>query len=232
MSHDIVRIPVPGTDRALDAALIDGKPFVALKPLCEALGIDHKNQREKLKARSWATGVLSTSVAEDGKPREMFMIDRRTMTMWLATLDENRVNEESRPLVQKFQAEAADALDSYFNDGPDAELSPFDFMRYQIDRMELAQRTADEALRVGQGNSARLDAIEGNHDWSTALGFAKFHKIADTSEQTLRNVGARASFLAKPHGIAPVKVKHFRYGTQNSYPDWLWMEAFQDLGLM
>lgn len=40
------------------------------------------------------------------------MIDRRTLTMWLATLDENRVAEAARPVVVAFQAEAADALDA------------------------------------------------------------------------------------------------------------------------
>lgn len=29
--------------------------------------------------KSWATRVMMTSVAEDGKTREMFMVDRRTL---------------------------------------------------------------------------------------------------------------------------------------------------------
>src|SRR5258707_9945114 len=62
----------------------DGEPVVALRPLCDALGIDYSNQLKKLRSRSWATVVLSTTVAGDGLVRQMAMIDRRTLTMRLA----------------------------------------------------------------------------------------------------------------------------------------------------
>jgi hypothetical protein len=117
MTTQLATIPVPGADAALVGALIDGKPFVALKQMCEAIGIDVESQRRKLKTKSWAVSVMSTATAADGKTYEMFMIDRRTMTMWLATIDENRVAEHARPTVRAFQAEAADALDAYFHDG-------------------------------------------------------------------------------------------------------------------
>lgn len=129
MSAVLTTIPIPGVDATLVATLVDGTPFVALKPMCEAIGIDADNQRRKLQSKSWASAVLST-VQVGGQGREMFMIDRRTMTMWLATIDENRVNERSRPIVRAFQREAADALDAYFNDGgainPNATVDQFD----------------------------------------------------------------------------------------------------------
>ena len=72
-----------------------------------------------------------TSVAADGKTREMVFIDRRTFTMWLATIDTGRVkNERTRELVRTYQCEAADALDRYFNEGvainPRAVGAPYD----------------------------------------------------------------------------------------------------------
>ncbi|WP_433658083.1 phage antirepressor N-terminal domain-containing protein [Nocardia sp. CA-128927] len=116
-SGGLARIRVPGTDESLVATLIDDTAFVALKPMCEALGIDTESQRRKLKAKSWSVAVMNTATGADGKNYEMFMIDRRTMTMWLATIDENRVAEQARPTVQAFQREAADALDAYFHTG-------------------------------------------------------------------------------------------------------------------
>ncbi|AMS03208.1 hypothetical protein SEA_NYMPHADORA_49 [Gordonia phage Nymphadora] len=47
----------------------------------------------------------------------MVMVDRRTFTMWLATIDPSRVSETARPIIEAFQAEAADALDAYFHEG-------------------------------------------------------------------------------------------------------------------
>ena len=114
---ELATIPVPGADAALAATLIDGKPFAALRPMCEALGIDYSNQLKKLRAKSWAVVVLSTTTGSDGKTYEMTMIDRRTMTMWLATIDENRVAESARPTIRAFQSQAADALDAYFHEG-------------------------------------------------------------------------------------------------------------------
>ena len=59
-----------------------------------------------------------TSTGADGKSYEMTFIDRRTFTMWLATIDTSRVkNERTRELVRTYQCEAADALDRYFHEG-------------------------------------------------------------------------------------------------------------------
>lgn len=130
----LVHIDVPSTDAKIAAVEIDGQPMVAFKPLCEAIGVAQQKQAEKLRRRSWATVTPRVVVAADGKAREMLMIDQRTMTMWLATLDENRVSDEARPVVIAFQAEAADALHKYFRDGRaenprGTALSTFDILR-------------------------------------------------------------------------------------------------------
>lgn len=117
MPAELVPVPVPGTDRQIMATVIDGKPFVSLRHACEAIGIDVESQRKKLNGKSWAVAVMSTATAADGKAYETTMIDRRTFTMWLATIDTNRVGPEARPIIEAFQAEAADALDAYFNEG-------------------------------------------------------------------------------------------------------------------
>ncbi|MCP5775359.1 phage antirepressor N-terminal domain-containing protein, partial [Klebsiella pneumoniae] len=80
----------------------DGTEWAAVRPICDALGIDSKSQRAKLHGKNWATGVIITSVGADGKSREMFMVDRRTLTMWLATIDTNRVSEAARPTLEAY----------------------------------------------------------------------------------------------------------------------------------
>lgn len=225
-------IPVPGTDAPIMAALIDNRPMVALRPMCEALGIDADSQLQKLKTRSWATTALSPVVAADGRTRDMVMIDRRTMTMWLATLNENRVRTEVRPVLVALQAEAADALDAYFTAGvavAPQSLSTFDILRAQIDQLETAQRTADEAKEIATRSEARLDAMEGRHDWYSALGYARLHRLPNTSSQFLNKVGRQASSIAKARSIEPVKVPHQLFGEVNSYPAWIWDIALDGL---
>lgn len=118
MTAALVPVSVPGTDRSIMATLVDGKPLVSLRHACDAIGIDSKNQRVKLQSKSWASGVLITSqLPGEPQAREYYMVDRRTFTMWLATIDTNRVSADARPIIEAFQAEAADALDAYFHAG-------------------------------------------------------------------------------------------------------------------
>lgn len=89
--------------------------FIALKPMCNALGIDSWSQIEKLKARSWATTRKIPVVAADGKTREMTALHKDAVPMWLATLSENKVKPEARPTLIAYQREATKALNNYFN---------------------------------------------------------------------------------------------------------------------
>lgn len=116
MSNEIATIPVPGAGASLKAVQADGKEWASITHVCEALGIDSKSQRRKLHEKPWACGVMMT-LQVAGQGREMFMIDRRTLTMWLATIDANRVTPGARPTLVAFQNEAADALDNYFHNG-------------------------------------------------------------------------------------------------------------------
>ena len=111
---ELTRIPFHDTTIYTTA---DGT-YVALRPVCEALGLDIDGQSQRLQRQSWATTCMMQAVAADGKTRELIFIDRRTFTMWLATIDTGRVkNERTRELVRTYQCEAADALDKYFNEG-------------------------------------------------------------------------------------------------------------------
>ncbi|MCZ9296555.1 phage antirepressor N-terminal domain-containing protein [Corynebacterium yonathiae] len=144
MDNQLVTIPIPGTSNPIMAVQHDGTEWAAVRPICDALGIDSKSQRAKLHGKNWATGVIITSVGADGKSREMFMVDRRTLTMWLATIDTNRVSEAARPTLEAYQLEAANALDAYFHKGgainPRAEEHQLNaLMRESQMRMELCQ---------------------------------------------------------------------------------------------
>lgn len=111
-----------------------------------------------------------------------------------------------------------------------AAMSVFDLMRAQIDQVEAAHRAAEEAKAIATKTEARLDAIEGRHEWYAALGYARLKGIKNTSTQFLNRVGRQASAIAKSNGIAPVKVPHHLYGEVNSYPAWVWEIAFEGRG--
>lgn len=115
MSNQIAAIPFHG--QTVQSVEVDGKPYVVFRPLVESIGMDYRSQSRRLSSKSWPTMVKMTMVGADGKNREMTCVDIRTLTMWLATIDENRVSEESRPLVVAYQNEVADAIESYWANG-------------------------------------------------------------------------------------------------------------------
>lgn len=108
---------IPFHGQVIQSVEVDGKPYVVFRPLVESLGLGYGSQTQKLKGKSWATVTNIVTVGADGRSREMSCVDLRTLTMWLATIDENRVSEEARPLVVAYQSEVADAIESYWSRG-------------------------------------------------------------------------------------------------------------------
>ncbi|WP_345633458.1 phage antirepressor N-terminal domain-containing protein [Streptomyces lacrimifluminis] len=114
-SREVVKLDLSAG--SIDTVLVDGAPYVVARPAVESLGLDWKNQHDKLRSRSWATMVQATMVAADGKAREMTVVPVRTFLMLLATINEHRVAEAHRKTLIAFQNETADAIESYWTQG-------------------------------------------------------------------------------------------------------------------
>lgn len=221
MNAELVHVPVPGADDLL-ALQADGREWAALKPMCDTLGISYPAQVRKLQRRSWA-GIAQKATPSAGGMQQTTVIDSETIPMWLATIDENRVAEEARPKLVAYQREARHALDAYFNKR--AVVAPpvnqFDVLRAAIDQIEAAQREASEAKAIATKTEARLDAIEGKHDWFSAIAYARLHDLP-TNTQFLQKLGGCAGRIGRSHGIEPTQVQHQLYGWVNSWPAWVW----------
>ena len=90
---DITKIPFHGT--TIVATEIDGVPHVAVKPVCEAIGLDYSAQYRRIHRQPWATVAMMTTVGADGKNRDMTFLSRKSFPMWLATIDTARIKDES-----------------------------------------------------------------------------------------------------------------------------------------
>lgn len=95
----------------------DPRQLVPIKPICDALGIDAKAQRNRIDRDEIlnSTGVIMTSVAADGKEREMYCIPLRYVFGWLFSIDTNRVDEEARSSVIKYKMQCYDVLYDHFS---------------------------------------------------------------------------------------------------------------------
>lgn len=155
MTTQLVSIPFHGS--TVHAVDVDGKPHVVFRPLVESLGMDYASQFRRLSRKSWATIVKTATVGADGKNRDMTVIDIRTLTMWLATIDENRVSEEARPLVVAYQAEIADVIESYWAQG--GAINP----RATGEQLDRLQQSIDHAKGQAQVLSLLRGVVDAQH---------------------------------------------------------------------
>ena len=161
MSNDIVEIPFHN-DTLIAHRSEDGDVFVALRPICNSMGIDFSGQLQKMKRQPWATvGELHT-VGADGKTRDMTSVNRKTLTMWLATIDASRLkDEQARRNVIVYQKEAAEALDQYFNEGGAIRVSGTDSDEDIMARAVLvAQKTIERKNQQLQAKDAQVKELE------------------------------------------------------------------------
>ncbi len=161
MSNDIVEIPFHN-DTLIAHRSEDGDVFVALRPICNSMGIDFSGQLQKMKRQPWATvGELHT-VGADGKTRDMTSVNRKTLTMWLATIDASRLkDEQARRNVIVYQQEAAEALDKYFNEGGAIRVSDADSDEDIMARAVLvAQKTIERKNQQLQAKDNQIKELE------------------------------------------------------------------------
>lgn len=161
MSNDIVEVPFNGS-MMIAQRFDDGEIYTALKPICENIGIDFNGQKQRLERTPWATMCVMHTVAADGKNRDMTAISCKTLTMWLATIDTNRLSDEqARHNVTVYQQEAAEALDKYFNEGGAIRVSDADSDEDIMARAVLvAQKTIERKNQQLQAKDEQIRELE------------------------------------------------------------------------
>lgn len=100
----------------VDIVSTNDEQMVAIKPICEALGIDFSRQLKKIKEDedlSLVVGVLPT-VGADGKEREMSCLPVRYIFGWLFTINPANVKPEAKEAVRNYRKMCYDVLYEHF----------------------------------------------------------------------------------------------------------------------
>ncbi len=199
MSNDIVEVPFNGS-MMIAQRFDDGEIYTALKPICENIGIDFNGQKQRLERTPWATMCVMHTVAADGKNRDMTAISRKTLTMWLATIDTNRLSDEhARRNVTVYQQEAAEALDKYFNEGGAIRVSDADSDEDIMARAVLvAQKTIEHKNRQIAEKDAQIKVLEPKALFADAVaasdGTCLVGELAKMLRQNGLNIGQNRLF--------------------------------------
>ena len=95
------------------------QPYTPMRPIVENMGLDWKSQSAKLNANRgrWATVAIISTVAQDGREREMLCLPVRKLPAFLASINPRKVRPELRERIELYQAECDDALWDYWMHG-------------------------------------------------------------------------------------------------------------------
>lgn len=95
----------------------DGEVYVPIKPICEAIGITDRPQREKLQTDEFfdSVGTIIVSTGADGKSYEMYALPLKYIYGWLATINPGKVAPEAREAVTRYRRECYEVLYEHFS---------------------------------------------------------------------------------------------------------------------
>ena len=122
-------VEVQFNNQTLLATLVDGVPYVAIKPICENLGVSWNGQFERINRHPVLSECIrmirTTCLGIDGKSYniEMVTLPLSKLNGWMFGIDANRVNKKAQDAVILYQEKCFDVLADYFlPKAPDAPL--------------------------------------------------------------------------------------------------------------
>lgn len=108
-------VPVEFHGSTLYAITVDGVHHVALRPICDALGIDWEAQRQRIKRNPVLTeGACVMKAPSAGGEQETLTLPLSMLNGWLFGVSVNRVKPELRENLIRYQRECFDVLAQHF----------------------------------------------------------------------------------------------------------------------
>lgn len=175
-SREVVKLDLSAG--SVQTILVDGVPHVVFRPAVESIGLAYSAQLRKLRDRSWASRVDIDTTGADGKTYRMVAVDIRTFLMWLATVNETKVAEATRPTLVAYQRETATAVNDYWTKG--GAISEH-ATGEQLDALE--QQIEERRARRALGLVRLIAAMDDNVDprWKRSR---QLHHYAEASGET------------------------------------------------
>lgn len=106
-------------DQSLITLQKDNVAYVAMKSVCDNIGLDWEAQRQRISRDEVlnSTACMIKAVATDGKMRELLCLPIHYLNGWLFGVDVNRVKENNREKLITYKKECYQALHDYWHKG-------------------------------------------------------------------------------------------------------------------
>lgn len=163
---------------SLQVVADDREQLVAVKPVCEIIGVAYPPQFTKLKEHPifGSTITLSVTVGSDGKEREMACIPLQFFPGWLFSINPDNVKEEARENLIKYQLECNKVLFDYF-------FSRVDFSQKKEKIVAKAKEVCDEKEEQLRIAKSELKVAENELNKALAMTFENWQ--ADRQQLTI-----------------------------------------------
>lgn len=163
---------------SLQVVADDREQLVAVKPVCEILGVAYPPQYTKLKEHPLFSSVITLSVTtgSDGKAYEMVCIPLRYFSSWLFSINPDNVKEEIRDNVLEFQKKCNDVLFDYF-------FNRADFAYKKEKAVAKAKEVYDEKAELLRVAKSELKVAETNFNKALNVTFEDY--LNDRQQLTL-----------------------------------------------
>ena len=175
------RALVPTDERAVDfygdelkVYVLDGEPYVPLRPICDFLGVSWSGQRQRVvrdPVLSKATRFVRVTHTNLGGRPELLCLPLRYLNGWLFGISSSRVREELREKLIQYQRECYDALARAFQGtaaSPSSALTQIRDMALAIANMAEQQMLLEGRVTTTETRLDRAAVVVG--DLSKRLG--------------------------------------------------------------
>ena len=96
----------------------NGEQLVAMKPICEAIGLSWQGQNDRIKRDEVLNnGIRVIRIPSKGGTQETMCLPLKFINGWLFGIDIARCREEIRPRLTEYKRECYDALAAYWMTG-------------------------------------------------------------------------------------------------------------------
>lgn len=128
---------VPFHGMSLTALQVDGAPYVAIRPICDALGLNWSSQRKRiLRDPELKSGVVMMATPSAGGAQKTILLPLNLLNGWLFGVEVARVRADLRERMNWYRRECYDVLARHFGLGGCDAVSEL--------REQLLQAEADE----------------------------------------------------------------------------------------
>lgn len=189
----------------------DGDVYVAVRQMCDALGLDRRGQVRRIKRQpileeGYTGGVITSPPGEKGGggPQQAGLLRVDLVPLWLAGIDTKRVRPEIRDKLERYQREAARVLWEAFQEGRLTGSPTFDELLETNSPAVKAYKMALAIVELARNqvlieselkdHSRRLEAIE------ATLGDPGRNVTAEQASQISQAVKAVAMKLSEQSG--------------------------------